>query len=408
MIKTIIITTGDELLQGSTTDTNSSYISWCLFGTELNVIKHITVGDDVESITSAISESFVNSDLVIMTGGLGPTDDDNTVEAVCKIFNRSVISDNAAEMKMVSFFESMRIRLNEKDYKMAVVPEDSIVLKNIKGLAPGFIIEENNRTLISLPGVPVESEKMFDEEVLPYLKKRFHFHTGNRIILKLTGIRESDINAKIDSIKLPETIRWGVSAKFGVCDLHFISSIFDFPDKSKIKSILNQQFKDYIIGENFESPEAELINLLKNKHLTISTAESCTGGLISKRFTDIPGASEVFTGSITAYSNSIKTKILGVKESTIAEFGAVSEETASEMVFGITKLFNTDIGISVTGIAGPGGGTETKPAGTVCFGFYINKHIITKKEFFNGDRDRVRIFSSLYAINFLRKNLSSL
>ena len=140
--------------------------------------------------------------------------------------------------------------------------------------------------------------------------------------------------------------------------------------------------------------------------MTVSTAESCTGGLIGKRFTDVPGSSEVYAGTITAYSNSIKTDMLGVKEETLSKFGAVSEETAAEMVLGISRLFKTEVGISVTGIAGPAGGTKDKPVGTVCFGFLINNEIITRREFFNGDRDRVRIFSSLYAINFLRKNLS--
>jgi len=405
MIKTVIITTGDELLHGTTTDTNSSFISWSLFGTDISVVKHVTVGDQIESITSVINESFISADLIIITGGLGPTDDDNTVEAVCRIFNRRVVSDADAEKKMTDFFQSMKIRINENDFKMTSVPSDSIVLKNNKGLAPGFIIEDNNKTLISLPGVPSESEKIFYEEVLPYLKRKYNYHTGNRFMLKLTGIRESDINTRINSLKLGEKISWGVSAKYGVCDLCFISTEADFSDKEKLEIILNNEFRNYIIGDGFNSPEDELVNLLKQKHLTVSTAESCTGGLIGKRFTDIPGASEVFTGSVTAYSNTIKTGVLGVNESTLEKHGAVSEETAAEMVRGLCSLFGTEIGISVTGIAGPGGGTEDKPVGTVCFGFRINNELITRKEFFGGDRDRIRIFSSLYAINFLRRHL---
>jgi nicotinamide-nucleotide amidase len=408
MIKTVIVTTGDELLHGTTTDTNSAFISWCLFGTDINVLKHYTVGDDIDSIISAIDEALLSADLVIMTGGLGPTDDDNTVEAVCKIFNRNIITDVHSEKRMKDFFESMKISINNNDYKMASVPGDSLVLKNMKGLAPGFIIEEKNKTLIALPGVPSEVEKIFDEEVLPYLQKRYNYYTGNRIMLKLTGIRESDINTRINTLMFDSKIKWGISAKSGICDLCFISRESGFPDKIKIISILNNEFKNYIIGEGFNSPEDELISILKQKQLTISTAESCTGGLIGKRFTDISGASEVFYGSVTAYSNSIKKDVLGVKESTISKYGAVSEETAAEMVFGICRLFNTDIGISVTGIAGPGGGTKEKPVGTVCFGFHINNEVITRKEFFNGDRDRIRIFSSLYAINFIRKHLLEL
>lgn len=408
MINTVIITTGDELLHGTTSDTNSAFISWRLFGTDINVLKHITVGDKIDSIITAVSEAFVNADLIIMTGGLGPTDDDNTVEGISRIFKRNIITDKSAEMKMTDFFQSMKIRINNNDYKMAAVPDNSIVLKNRKGLAPGFIIEDNNKTLVALPGVPAEAEKMFDEEVLPYLKKRYKYHTGNRLMLKLTGIRESDINSRINTLKLDDKITWGISAKSGVCELCFISSEPEFTDKEKIASLLYDEFKKYLIGNGFNSPDEELVNLLKKKQLTISTAESCTGGLIGKRFTDISGASKIFIGSVTAYSNSIKTEVLGVKESTIEKFGAVSEETAAEMVIGICRLFKSDIGISVTGIAGPEGGTEEKPVGTVCFGFYINEKLFTVKEYFRGDRDRIRIFSSLYAINFIRKMLFEL
>jgi nicotinamide-nucleotide amidase len=406
MKKAVILTTGDELLHGATTDTNSSFISWHLFGTDIIVIKHITVGDNIDLIISGLSESFVNADCVIVTGGLGPTDDDNTVEAVCRIFNRSIISDEQAENRMTDFFKSMKIRINDSDYKMATVPSGSIVLKNTKGLAAGFIIEDNMNTLIALPGVPAEAEKMFIEEVLPYFRNRYNYNTGNRLMIKLTGIRESDINTKINNLHLDDKITWGISAKQGVCDLCFISADSGFSDKEKIRAIINNEFKGFIIGENYTSPEDELINILKQRRLTVSTAESCTGGLIGKRFTDVPGSSEVYAGTITAYSNSIKTDMLGVKEETLSKFGAVSEETAAEMVLGISRLFKTEVGISVTGIAGPAGGTKDKPVGTVCFGFLINNEIITRREFFNGDRDRVRIFSSLYAINFLRKNLS--
>jgi len=299
----------------------------------------------------------------------------------------------------------MNIRENSNDSKMITIPDDSIVLKNQKGLAPGFIIEDNNKILIALPGVPAEAEKMFDEEVLPYLKSRYNYQTGNRLMMKITGIRESDVNSKINSLRLDKEIKWGISAKSGICDLCFISSGSGFSDKGGLISVLNAEFKNYLIDKKFNSPEEELIYLLKQKNYNISTAESCTGGLIGKRFTDIPGSSEVYAGSITAYSNSIKTGLLNVQQSTLEKYGAVSEETAAEMVLGVRKLFNTDIGISVTGIAGPGGGTKDKPVGTVCFGFYINKELITRKEFFAGDRDRIRIFSSLYAINFLRRYL---
>ena len=181
MIKTVIITTGDELLHGTTIDTNSAFISWHLLGTDVVVLKHITVGDQIESITAEIIESFAYADLIIITGGLGPTDDDNTVEAVSRIFNRNIIIDSHADKKMTDFFRSMKILVNENDSKMATVPSGSIVLNNNKGLAPGFIIEDNNKTLISLPGVPAETEKIFVEEVLPYLESRYNYNRNQGV-----------------------------------------------------------------------------------------------------------------------------------------------------------------------------------------------------------------------------------
>lgn len=407
MKRAVIITTGDELLHGTTIDTNSSYISWHFFGTGITVVRHVTVGDEIDSIINAINEAL-SEDLIIITGGLGPTDDDNTVEAICRIFHRSIVPDAPSVEKMISFFESMKIKMNERDYKMAAVPERAFVLKNNKGLAPGFIIEENGKTVVALPGVPSEAQKMFDEGVIPYLKESYDYISGNRILIKVTGIRESDINTRINTLCLPGNIQWGVSAKYGVCDLCFMSRIPDFPDKQQITSIIKKEFSNFIIGEEFSSPEDELIHLLRKHSLTISTAESCTGGLIGKKLTDIAGASDVFSGTVTAYSNSIKTGILGVSENTILEHGAVSEETASEMARGIKKLFGTNIGVSVTGIAGPGGATKDKPVGTVCFGFCINENMVTKREFFSGDRERIRNFSALYAVNYIRKILLSL
>ena len=408
MYKTVIITTGDELLYGTTADTNSAYISSRLFGTDFSVIKHISVGDNLDSIVSVLSESLSCADQIITTGGLGPTDDDNTVEAVCRLLNISQVTDIAARNKISSFFSSMDVRINEKDYKMAAVPENCDIIANPVGLAPGFICTVDKKILISLPGVPAEAEKMFDEGVLPYLMKNFHVNTDNRLTFKMTGIRESDINSIINSLEIPEQIKWGITSKSGLCDLIFVSDSPGVLHNNGLNEIINSRFKDYLIGEGFSTPEQELIYLLKKNRLTISTAESCTGGLLSKRLTDISGSSEVYTGSVIAYHNSIKSGILEVPVEVINRYGAVSEEVAAKMAEGIKNLFKTDIGVSVSGIAGPGGGTKEKPVGTVCFGFCIKDSLITKKKLINGDRNRIRTFSTLYMINFLRKYIKTI
>ncbi len=407
MIRTVIITTGDELLYGTTADTNSAFVSWRLFGTDITVVRHITVGDNIDSIISALNSSQSEADIIIITGGLGPTDDDYTVEALCRFFNLKEYRDPFSEQRIKDFFNSMGMKIFEKDFKMASVPEGAYILKNRKGLAPGFVIEHDRKTFIAIPGVPAEAEKMFDEEVFPYLKEKFNFSEGNRLQFRLTGIRESDINSKINNLEFPEHIKWGVSAKSGICELIIVSTDDKFRDKDKIYNSIKTEFLNFIIPDEFTSPEDELIALLKSRHLTIATAESCTGGLIGKRLTDVAGSSEVFTGAVIAYSNKIKTGILAVPSDLIDTHGAVSEEVAAEMAFGIKRLFCTDIGISVTGIAGPGGGSDIKPVGTVCFGFCIGEQLITKKEFFKGDRERIRTFSSLYAINFIRRYLQN-
>lgn len=398
----VIISTGDELLYGTTVNTNSPFISSLFFGSNFNVRKHITTGDDLNSIISAIKESLELADIIITTGGLGPTDDDNTVEAVSVISGNGIIIDEESNRKTMDYFKSMGFKENRLDIKMSSVPAHSHVIQNRYGLAPGFITAINGKTVISLPGVPAETEKMMTSDVIPYLKERFSFRDNLKLTYRMSGIRESDINTMVSSLNLDRSLKIGITSKSGVCDL----VITGLPDAEEFKngtdSRIRNSFSRYLLQNGAESPEHELVILLRSKGLTISTAESCTGGLIAKRITDIPGSSDVFIGSVVAYHNDIKTGILGVSEDTLLRYGAVSETTAAEMASGIQRMFRTDISMSVTGIAGPGGGTDLKPVGTVCFGFRIKDYSRTFTKKISGNRDRVRIFSSLYAINFLR------
>lgn len=401
----IIISTGDELLQGTTVNTNSAFISNLFFGSNFRVLKQITIGDKIEPIISCIDNSLKEADIVITTGGLGPTDDDNTVEAVSRLFQTGIITDEESDRKTVKFFESMNFTSSILDGKMSSVPENSIVIQNRKGLAPGFILKKEEKTVISLPGVPAEAENMMLNGVIPYLKANYLFGENMKLTYRMSGIRESDINTSVNDLNLPDSIKIGITSKSGICDL----VITDFAEtkisKDAIDLLILNKFSKYLLNYNALSPEEELVHLLKEKGLTLATAESCTGGLIAKRITDIAGSSAVFKGSIVAYSNDIKENYLGVSTDTLKQSGAVSEKTASEMASGIKKRFMTDISISTTGIAGPDGGSDAKPVGTVCFGFVINDFQYTTTRLIKGDRDRVRVFSSLYAINFLRDYL---
>ena len=403
----IIIATGDELLFGTTVNTNSSFISSLFFGSNFNVVKHLTIGDEITSIVSSIMKSIEEADVVITTGGLGPTDDDNTVEAVCRVFNRNNITDNQSNDKTVSFFKTMNFNPNKLDIKMSSVPENSIIIKNRKGLAPGFIVEQNNRIIISLPGVPVEAEEMMIRDVLPYLEEKFSFRNDMKLIYRMSGIRESDINTMVRDLKLPDFLQMGITSKSGICDL-IITGFSDYMSgKDNTDLLIKNKFRKYLLCYNASSPEEELVLLLKERVLTISTAESCTGGLLAKRITDIAGSSEVYKGSVIAYSNEIKQIFLNVSDETLKNYGAVSENTAGEMATSIKEIFKTDISISTTGIAGPGGGSELKPVGTVCFGYQIKDKLYTETKQFNGTRDRIRTFSSLFAINNLRDFLKN-
>ena len=403
----IIISTGDELLFGTTINTNSTFISSLFFGSNFKVIRQITVGDDIHAIVSSLSESIDDADVIITTGGLGPTDDDNTVEAVCRVFKKNIVINEEANQKIMSFFKSMHFASNRLDSKMSTIPENSYVIKNRLGLAPGFILNMADKAVISLPGVPVEAEDMMLQSVLPYLREKYSFRDDMKLVYKMSGIRESDINTMVNELELPDFLTIGITSKSGICDLILTGISDNLKLKENIDSKIKNKFHKYLFDYNAMSPEHELVLLLKERGLTISTAESCTGGLIAKRITDIAGSSDVYKGSIVAYSNEIKNKFLGVSEETLRLHGAVSEFTAAEMAAGVKKKFETDISVSTTGIAGPGGGSEIKPVGTVCFGFQINDYQHTFTREIRGNRERVRTFSSLYAINFLREFLKN-
>jgi nicotinamide-nucleotide amidase len=402
MNKAIIITTGEELLHGRTLDTNSAFICKELYETGIEIIECITVGDDIEAIIYAIEESFKRCNIIFITGGLGPTDDDRTVEAICRFFSLKDTVDENARIRIEGLFARANYKINKKDYKMALVPEGSVVFKNNKGHAPGFLIEKDDKFLIAMPGVPFEAEDMFVNEIKPYLCQRFNLKKSDGIIFRLTGLRESTINEIIEKSKIPQLGKWGISAKTGVYEVYL--SLNDTTDDPRsIEEMLKDIFKEKLIDSSFSSPSEELVFLLKQKQTKLATAESCTGGLIAKMITDIPGSSEVYNGSIIAYSNEVKQNLLSVSETTLKKYGAVSEETALEMINGLQKVIQYDIAIAITGIAGPGGATKEKKVGTVCFAFDLCGQKKSETKIFNGDRERVRNLSALYAINTVRE-----
>ena len=404
MDKIAIITTGDELLKGEKSDTNSGFLAHELNQLGMIIDHHITVGDNQKDLKRILEMTLNKVNIVLITGGLGPTLDDNTIAALQDLFKFEIHYNGVAKEKICKVFQMRGRDINEADLKMAQVPIKADVIENHHGLAPGFILKENNKTIIALPGVPGEMKEMVHRDVIPYLKNNFQIEDQIINKFKIVGLKESEIDENVEKLnEKNNNFQWGITAEQGVATLFLITKEKNNQNMVTIRNEFATIFKHTLLGEGFNLPQEELLYLLKIGKKTISVAESCTGGLIAKNLTDISGSSDVFFGGIIAYSNEIKEKLLGVDKACIESFGAVSEEVVKEMARGIRKVCNTDIGISVSGIAGPGGGTESKPIGTVCFGFDFDGKIITMTERFSGNRESVRNFSSLFVIDYVRK-----
>jgi nicotinamide-nucleotide amidase len=406
MRRVTVMSTGNELLYGKTPDTNSSYISGRLFVLTIGVRMHLTVGDDVDELERAFRHALDRSDIVIVTGGLGPTDDDNTIEALRRIFGFRIVVDKQSREKMQGFFREMGMTPSSSDRKMVEVPDGARVLENVRGLAPGFVLNDEEKVVIAMPGVPEEMETMMEGEVIPYLIKECGVAERPSHSFKIIGMRESQINDKIKhmNVDLGE-FEWGMTARQGIATVTFVGKRDASVDFETIASGAARLFEGKLLEPAFERPEEEIIQLMRGKGMTLAAAESCTGGLISKRITDIPGSSDVFIGCVVAYRNAVKTAELGVSEERLSRFGAVSEEVASDMAAGVRFRLGSDIGISVTGIAGPGGGSVEKPVGTVCFCLSDSRGARPFTRRISGNRERVREFASLIAVENLRNYL---
>lgn len=407
MKRVTVLSTGNELLRGQISDRNASTICGALLPLAVDVRMIMVVGDDAADLERAIGIALEQSDLLIITGGLGPTDDDNTIEALSRILPFSTRIDGNAREKMESFFKTMGIAPTEKDLKMVEIPRGSRVLENPAGLAPGFILRAHGAEVIALPGVPGEMREMMERSVVPYLVDEMGITGRSSITFRVIGLKESEINAIIRSMELPlERIEWGITAESGVAAVTLVSRLPEKCEWDAVIDVARMLFGPRYLDPRFRTPEEEVLRLLQEAGLSVSFAESCTGGLVAKRITDIPGASDVVMGAVVAYGNDAKVKLLNVKRETLAEKGAVSEEVAAEMAAGAMAVMNTRLAVSTTGIAGPGGGTDTKPVGMVCFGMADSLGVCTHTRIFSGGRERIRTFAALTAIEMLRQHLS--
>lgn len=418
-MKAEIISVGTELLLGDIVNTNSQYIAKELASIGIEVYHQSTVGDNVDRLYECFKESLERSDVVITTGGLGPTTDDLTKEVAAKYFGQELKLHEPSWEYIKYLIESKGKKVAPNNKKQAYFPESAIVLKNNNGTAPGAVLRQDNKAIIVLPGPPREMVAMFNESVMPYLKQ----FTEDKLIsktLRLYGIGESDLELEIlDIINDQSNPTVALYAKEMEVTIRITAKVKDEeeavrlikPVEDKIRERVGQFVytnDDIYTGESKNVLEEVAAKLLVEKDLKIAVAESCTGGMVSSVLIDYPGISSVFVEGCVTYSNEAKMKRLGVKEETLDKFGAVSEETAIEMAEGVAKGLNADIGISTTGIAGPGGGSEEKPVGLVYTAITIKGKTKVYKDIYSGDRQKIRTRVTRDILNNLRIELLKL
>ena len=378
-----ILCIGTELLIGDIVNTNASYISKRLSYHGFDVLYHSVCGDNRERLEKTVRHAFSRCDLLITTGGLGPTYDDISVELCAKALGVSLYRDENVVKQLYSYFEKTGRVMTENNLKQADVPEGCTVLMNDFGTAPGIALEKDGKVLVMLPGPPREMKPMLDNQVLPFLSK-FTDHVLYSSNVNIIGMGESSVEAKLyDLMTTSHNPTLAPYVNDGEVRVRVTGSGKNENEAKAVVSVTVQKVKD-ILGSavyDVDSPSCEhsLVKLLINNNLTISTAESCTGGLVSSAITAVPGSSEVFGFGVCTYANEAKMKLLGVKAETLEKFGAVSEQTAMEMADGVRKLSGSDIALSLTGIAGPSGGSEEKPVGLVYLGVSVKDKLYAKK-----------------------------
>ncbi|MDO4562788.1 MAG: competence/damage-inducible protein A [Clostridia bacterium] len=407
MLTAEIISVGTELLMGQILNTNTRYIAEKLCSIGVAVNYESVVGDNSERLAAAAEEAIKRSDVVIFTGGLGPTKDDLTKETVAKVLGLELKLHEPSLEAMLRYFERVGRAMCESNIKQAFIPQGAQAIANTCGTAPGCIIEKGGKIIILLPGPPREMETMFDSFVMPKLKKLSGAIMSSRV-LRLCGIGESAAAEKIDDLIENQTNPTiAPYAKEGEVTLRITAAetneLHAAQLMEKTVAEIYSRLGDYIYGEGEDNSMAKVVvNLLKEKGLRLSTAESCTGGLISQMITSVPGASEVFGYGFSTYANEAKVDLLGVSARTIKDYGAVSKQAACEMALGALRASGADIAVSVTGVSGPAA-SENKPVGLVWCAVATKKGIHSVKFNNTGGRDAIRARSAMYALNEVRK-----
>lgn len=399
---------GTELLLGNIVNTNAAYLSEKCAGLGLSCYYQTVVGDNESRLTGVLQMAMDRSDIVILSGGLGPTEDDLTKEVAAKVCGRTLYMHEPSRMALESYFVKRGIELTDNNWKQAMMPEGAIVLENHNGTAPGAVIEADKAKVILLPGPPNELHPMFEESVAPYL-----MGLTNQVIfsqtVKICGVGESKAETMVkDLIDAQTNPTLATYAKTGEVHIRVTANADTEENAMKLIKPVVKELKDRFgkavyTTEEDTTLEKAVVELLVSKDLTITCAESCTGGLLSGRLINVSGVSDVYKAGFVTYSNKAKHRLIGVKKSTLKKYGAVSPETAREMAEGAACAAKSDVAISVTGIAGPDGGTEEKPVGLVYIGCSVKGKVTVKKYQFSGSRSKIRESAVAAALTLLRK-----
>jgi nicotinamide-nucleotide amidase len=410
-IRAEIITIGDEILFGQIIDTNTQWIGAQLTDIGIRPVRKTSVGDKKEDILAAFSDASKRVEIIIVTGGLGPTKDDITKHTFCEYFeSRLEINEEALEL-ITGFFAKRGRAMTELNIQQAALPTNATYIPNLWGTAPGMWFEKDGVIYVSLPGVPYEMKSLMEFEILPRLKKRYNQNIITHRSVRTIGIGESFLAARISDWEdaLPHHIKLAYLPHFGQVRLRLTGTgTDDVQLNADLQSQVDQLLpliEENVFGYDKDELESVIGTLLLKNGETLGTAESCTGGFVANQVTSVPGSSNYYQGSVVSYSNSVKVNVLGVSEKTLETYGAVSEETAREMAEGARRVLNTTYAISTTGIAGPDGGTPEKPVGTVWIACATPTETVTQLLKLSSTRKINIELTSSYALNLLRKTI---
>lgn len=403
-----LISVGTEILLGNIVNTNAAYLAEKCASLGLACYYQSTVGDNEERLQAAIEQAVNRSDIVILSGGLGPTQDDLTKEVTAKVFNKALVEDEHSKQRIKEYFDKLGKEIPDNNWKQAMIPMGAIVIDNDNGTAPGIIVEAEDTHVILLPGPPGELVPMFERNIVPYIQKFMPGIIYSQTV-KICGIGESKVESVIrDLIEVQTNPTIAPYAKTGEVHLRVTAKAEDEKTAKKlIKPVIKElksRFDEYIYSaENDATLEKVVVDLLKANKLTVSCAESCTGGMLSARLINVAGVSEVYKSGYITYSNKAKHKILGVKKTLLDKYGAVSKEVAKAMAEGAAEAAKADVAVSITGIAGPDGGTKDKPVGLVYIACHVKGKTVAEEYHFTGNRSKVRESSVAAALCLMRK-----